>query len=35
MKKLLNISDLKQNDFEDIISFADELNDSNENILTN
>ena len=35
MKKLLNIFDLKQNDFEDIIKYAEALNIQNEEILTN
>ena len=35
MKKLLNISDLNQNDFNKIIRFAESLNDNNEEILTN
>ena len=33
MKKLLNISDLNQNDFDEIIDYAESL--SNENLLTN
>ena len=33
MKKLLNISDLSQNDFDEIINYAESL--SNENLLTN
>ena len=33
MKKLLNISDLNQNDFDEIIGYAESL--SNDNLLTN
>ena len=35
MKKLLNISDLKQKDFEEIIGFAESLSNQNENFLSN
>ena len=35
MKKLLNISDLKKKDFEEIIKYADFLSNQNENFLTN
>lgn len=35
MKKLLNISDLNQNDFDNIINYAESLNHQNEDILTN
>ena len=35
MKSLLNISDLNQNDFDNILQFADDLNDKTEQILTN
>ena len=35
MKSLLNISDLNQNDFDDILKFADDLNNKTEQILTN
>tara|TARA_B100001057_G_C22820574_1_gene939222 strand:+ start:694 stop:1572 length:879 start_codon:yes stop_codon:yes gene_type:complete len=35
MKKILNISDLNQNDFENILQFADDLNTQNEKTLTN
>lgn len=35
MKKLLNISDLRQNDFDNIIYYAESLNNQNEDILTN
>ena len=35
MKKLLNISDLKQKDFEEIIGFAESLSNQNENFLNN
>ncbi len=34
MKKLLNISDLNQNDFENILKFVDDLNFQSENNLT-
>ena len=35
MKKLLNISDLKRNDFKEIIGFAESLSNQNENFLSN
>lgn len=35
MKSLLNISDLNQNDFDNILQFADDLNNKTEQILTN
>ena len=35
MKKLLNISDLKRNDFKEIIGFAESLSNQNENFLNN
>ena len=35
MKSLLNISDLNQNDFDNILQFADDLNNQTEQILTN
>ena len=35
MKKLLNISDLTQSDFEKIINFTDDLKNKNEKVLTN
>ena len=35
MKKLLNISDLTQSDFEKIINFTDELKNKNEKVLSN
>ncbi len=35
MKKLLNISNLNQKDFDEIIYFAESLNNKNENFLTN
>ncbi len=35
MKSLLNISDLSQNDFDNILQFADDLNNKTEQILTN
>ena len=35
MKSLLNISDLNQNDFDNILQFADDLNNETEQILTN
>ena len=35
MKKLLNISDLKRKDFEEIIGFAESLSNQNENFLSN
>jgi len=35
MKKLLNISDLKQKDFFQIIDYAESLSNKNENLLTN
>ena len=34
MKKLLNISDLKQKDFFQIIDYAESLANRNENLLT-
>ena len=35
MKKLLNISDLNQDDFNNILQFADDLNTNTEQILSN
>ena len=35
MKKLLNISDLNQDDFNSILQFADDLNTNTEQILSN
>ena len=35
MKKLLNISDLTQSDFDKIINFTDDLKNKNEKVLTN
>ena len=35
MKSLLNISDLNQNDFDNILQFADDLKNETEQILTN
>ena len=35
MKSLLNISDLNQDDFDNILQFADDLNNQTEQILTN
>ena len=35
MKKLLNISDLRQKDFEEIIEYAELLSKKNEGLLTN
>ena len=35
MKSLLNISDLNQNDFDNILQFADDLDNQTEKILTN
>ncbi len=35
MKKLLNISDLRQKDFEEIIEYAEQLSKKNEGLLNN